>query len=205
VTEFWLVRHGQTEWNTAGRLQGRLDSPLTATGREQALAAGKALAGVDFALAWCSTAPRALATAALLNEARVRPLEFCASEALAEMHFGEWEGRTKAEILTSYGEKATRFWHAPEHFEPLGGETFAGATRRITAFLEHAAALAPGRHLLVSHGMMIQLLRHAVSGLSLHHLYDQPFVVQASLTRLVVHPGNPLGTWEVLGAGEILS
>ena len=206
-----MVRHGQTEWNTEKRLQGRSDSPLTDLGRQQALAAGRALAQQPFAAAWCSTAPRALHTADLLAQARHAAgspaQQFQATDALAEMHFGTWEGHTRPEIEARWGEKATHFWVAPERWEPFGGESFAQAEARILAFLAHATPLTKSRApvLLVTHGMMIQLLVHALSGNPLAQLYKTPFVVQASLTRLLVRNRLAPSTWEVLSAGEILS
>ena len=63
VGDVWLVRHGETEWARLGRHTGRTDIPLTATGREQARALGRALAGHDFGLVMTSPLSRASDTA----------------------------------------------------------------------------------------------------------------------------------------------
>jgi probable phosphoglycerate mutase len=204
VTEVWIVRHGQTEWNTEKRLQGRRDSPLTALGRQQALDTGRALASQPFSSAWCSPAYRALHTAQLINSSRSQPLQFHQSEALSEMYFGEWEGHTRAEIESRWGERSRHFWVAPHRWEPFGGESFAQAERRITQFLAQVDQ-ADGPVLVVSHGMMVQLLLHAIRGKALEHLYESPFVLQASVTRVLIDPRRTPAEWEILAAGAIVT
>lgn len=86
-----LVRHGETEWTEAGRLHGRLDSPLSVAGRRHAEQAAQALQGRPFDALYSSPRGRALETAELLGAAvglRVRPLD-----GLAEVDFGLLEGR----------------------------------------------------------------------------------------------------------------
>jgi probable phosphoglycerate mutase len=87
-----LVRHGETEWSRDGRHTGRTDVPLTQRGEEQARAVGEALRGRSFALVLSSPLQRALETARLAGfSPKVR-------EELAEWDYGEYEGRTTAEI-----------------------------------------------------------------------------------------------------------
>ena len=79
----YLFRHGETEWNVAGKMQGRLDSPLTERGRQQALAHGRLLANLTpVECLWVSTANRTRATADLVNAAVNAPQHF--SDALLE-------------------------------------------------------------------------------------------------------------------------
>ncbi len=204
LNEIWLIRHGQTEWNTEKRFQGRQDSPLTKLGQDQALAAGHWLAKTTFSSAWCSPASRAQSTASLVNSCRNRPLEFRTSEALAEMHFGEWEGRTRPEIEALWGETARHFWHAPNLWQPFGGETFLQVQKRLTSFL---STLAPATDpvLVVSHGMSIQLLLHAIHEKPFATLHETPFVLQASLTKIRVTAEFAPSRWEIVVAGQILS
>jgi probable phosphoglycerate mutase len=90
--EVVLVRHGETEWSRDGRHTGRTDVPLTERGEEQAGAVGEALRGRPFSLVLSSPLQRALETARLAGfspETR---------EELREWDYGEYEGRTTAEI-----------------------------------------------------------------------------------------------------------
>lgn len=92
-----LARHGETEWNIAGRAQGRADSPLTAAGIEQAHALGRALAAQGVEHIVSSTLGRALHTAEIAAE-----IVGCAigvDERFVERAFGELEGRSVAEAI----------------------------------------------------------------------------------------------------------
>ena len=92
--EVWLVRHGETEWSTAGRHTGRTDVPLTDAGREQARALSDILGGRRFALVLTSPLARARETCRLAGYGDVaEPLDD-----LREWDYGEYEGRTTASI-----------------------------------------------------------------------------------------------------------
>ncbi len=93
--EIYLVRHGQTEFNQAGRIQGWCDSPLTNEGRQQAKEAGKRLAAkkIHFDAAFSSTSPRAIDTAHILLTYAGQPtLTIQKIAQLREYHFGSFEG-----------------------------------------------------------------------------------------------------------------
>ena len=92
----WLVRHGETEWARLGRHTGRTDVPLTETGREQALALGRRLAGATFGLVLTSPLSRAAETAALAGFGDVAVVD----TDLREWDYGAFEGRLTAEIRT---------------------------------------------------------------------------------------------------------
>jgi len=102
--ELFVLRHGQTEWNRAGRHQGQLDSPLTEEGRRQALWQGGILQDLigerrDVS-AFVSPLGRAVQTAELaLKEIGLEP---SVDERLKEVHFGQWQGLTSDQIAESY-------------------------------------------------------------------------------------------------------
>lgn len=94
ASEIWLVRHGETEWSTAGRHTGRTDVPLTEAGREQARALRTILGERRFALVLTSPLMRARETCELAGYGGMcRPLED-----LREWEYGDYEGRTTAAI-----------------------------------------------------------------------------------------------------------
>ncbi|MDA8288014.1 MAG: histidine phosphatase family protein [Actinomycetota bacterium] len=93
----WLVRHGSTEWSRSGRHTGRTDIDLDATGREQAKALGERLAEQDFAVVLTSPLKRARQTCELAGLGDVAEVD----EQLAEWDYGDYEGRTTAEIRTT--------------------------------------------------------------------------------------------------------
>ena len=163
----YLVRHGETEWNRAGRLQGQLDSPLTARGQAQARAVDETLAGLtnggDGLVMVASPLGRAMATAALIAEA-LGAKNIATDERIMEMSWGDWDGMTHPEIEThSPGEldrrKAGRWDHRPS-----GGESYAATALRVAGFL---ADVDPEQPLVVvSHGGTGRVIRGLYSKLS---------------------------------------
>ncbi len=151
----YLVRHGETEWNRAGRMQGQLDSPLTARGEAQALRIGETLFelldGVDFELV-ASPLGRTRATAAIIARALDRdPEAMTTDERLMEMTWGDWDGLTRAEIEArdpdAWARREAGKW---DYCPPGGGESYAMAAIRVTDWL---AEQDPDRPLIVvSHG-----------------------------------------------------
>ena len=128
-----FVRHGPTEWNAQGRIQGRLDMPLSAEGRTKMAKLGPP-EGFASARAYASPLGRARETAALLGfpdpilDAR-----------LAEHHWGRWEGLTREEILARDGEDAFTRAGSGADFTPPEGERTADLIARVESFLVDVA------------------------------------------------------------------
>jgi probable phosphoglycerate mutase len=160
-TRLLLVRHGQSEWNAAGRWQGQQDPPLSDLGRRQARSAATALGAVDAVFA--SDLQRAAETATIIaTELGVLPI--VVDPGLRERRAGEWEGLTRAEI--------ERDW--PGYLDPPADEHagFAGGPRRPPSWepdesvLERALAalrrihdvVGDGDALVVTHGGLIYVV-----------------------------------------------
>ena len=94
----WLVRHGQTDWNVAGRIQGQTPTELNAEGRREAHVLAELLAknGRRFAACYASNLPRAAQTARILADKLSIPVQLV--EALRERDFGSLEGAYPAQI-----------------------------------------------------------------------------------------------------------
>ena len=95
ITEFIVVRHGETAWNAQGRIQGHLDSPLNEEGLAQALLVGDRLAREPFAHLYSSDLGRALQTAQPIADHSGRPARIDAR--LRERNLGVFQGLTGAE------------------------------------------------------------------------------------------------------------
>jgi len=157
---WYLVRHGETEWNRMGRMQGHLGVPLSAKGRRQAAQVGKRLHSVEFSAAYCSDLPRAAETARIIADGR--DLEVTPDSDLREFSYGEWEGLTLEEVETRYpGALAERIetggnlgWSAP------GGEGAIDAIQRVRRFSTRASASLGTREnvLVVAHGGSLRAL-----------------------------------------------
>lgn len=128
-----LLRHGPTEWNAQGRIQGQLDMPLSEEGRAKMakLAPPRGFADVR---AYSSPLSRARETAALLGLG-----DPILDARLAEHHWGRWEGLTRAEILARDGEDAFQRAGSGLAFTPPGGERTEDLIARVRDFLLDAA------------------------------------------------------------------
>ena len=162
----FLFRHGETEWNAAGRIQGRLDSPLTARGREQARTMGlalKAIAGAACAemLLYASPLGRVRETVALAAETAGLDTAACRfDDTLREITWGEWDGMTRAEIDRRMPGAMSERERAKWGHQPPGGESYEAAALRVQPFLDAVLANAAGRPVaLFSHGAVGRVLR----------------------------------------------
>lgn len=154
----YVLRHGQTEWNLAGRMQGRMDSPLTALGEAQADAHGallKSLGGVDEL--WVSSANRTRATAALVNKHLTAPMRY--SDHLLERDCGTWSGKTLEEVAASEPDNWSVRKSDPYHHRPGGGENLLDLGRRFNRLLDDFEPVE--RLAIVAHGVVSKaILQH---------------------------------------------
>jgi 2,3-bisphosphoglycerate-dependent phosphoglycerate mutase/probable phosphoglycerate mutase len=153
-----LLRHGQTDYNVTGRMQGHLDSVLTPVGHEQAAAAAPVLAALAPERLVSSDLQRAADTAEIVGAACGLPVKFDAR--LRETHLGDWQGRTVAEIDREYpGAIAT--WRSDATWAPPGGESrveVVARARPVVDELDTEFADSGDRSetvLLVAHGGLI--------------------------------------------------
>ena len=109
ATRILLVRHGETDWNATGRIQGHNDTPLNAAGRQQALRAAQRLALQPVRGLYSSDLARAYETAMIIGEPL--GLTVVTSPRLRERRYGAWEGLTAAEIQARYPEQFA-MWRA---------------------------------------------------------------------------------------------
>jgi len=150
------ARHGQTEWNLDGRLQGHLDSPLTGLGVAQGRAAAAVLAAQDVDSVFSSPLGRAFKSATLCAARLGLPVTIV--EALAEVHHGEMAGMTATEIDEVFpGALACRAAGKYEWRFP-GGESYADADVRASGALRYVADSGARRPLIVSHEMIGRML-----------------------------------------------
>ena len=187
----YLIRHGETAFNAAGRYQGHVDSPLTPLGVAQAQASA-ALLAAEFRHAppppiWTSPLGRALATAeivgAALPGAPIRP-----DPRLREISMGRWDGLTRAEIEAGW--PGVRRRHPPREWmlNAPEGERIGPVRARLGAVLEAASAAAPV--ILVGHGIAGRLLRGIHAGLTVAEALHLE-AVQGEVYRLA--PGGGIG------------
>jgi broad specificity phosphatase PhoE len=163
VTDIYLVRHAETDWNRAQRLQGTIDTPLNEIGVTQA----RHLADRFRCLSVSSvvTSPLARARGTALAIARGRRTVCVVDPLLAEIDHGSWAGLTIPAIAGMCPGAVIDGQLLPEALEASGGETRAAAYRRASAVLRRlVAAAATAPVVVVSHGVINALLICAAAG-----------------------------------------
>ncbi len=152
-----LLRHGQTDYNVAGRMQGHFDSMLTRTGVEQAAVVAPEIAALVPDRLISSDLRRAVDTADVVGTACGRPVKLDAR--LRETHLGEWQGRTVDEIEDAWpGAIAT--WRSDPGWAPPGGESRIEVVRRSMPVVEEldeefGSGVPDTTVVLVAHGGLI--------------------------------------------------
>ncbi len=171
----YLVRHGQTEFNAAHRLQGQWDSALTPLGMEQARRMGEHLKlRVDDPARWIMIASplgRTMATAEIIRETIGLTCEIQLEPRIMELHVGEWEGLHHHEIQA----------RSPDAVGPPGwlltapgGERHDEIAGRIASFLGDLDESDGYRRIIVSHGITGRILRALYSGAPPEQLWLTP-------------------------------
>lgn len=139
----YYIRHGETDWNVAGRLQGRHDVPLNARGRAQASRCGQILRdlfvqqGRDPAVVDYLSSPlaRARQSMELARAAMGLPADdYRVEPALSEISFGDWEGFTIAQLHGHDPQRIAAREHDKWHFQPPGGESYEMVAARVGAW-----------------------------------------------------------------------
>ena len=188
----YLTRHGETIWNTQSRMQGRLDSPLTAKGLEQADSLASQLEAVPLDLIVTSPAQRALSTVERILESRPDTVPVRIDGRIHEMDLGGWEGWSVSEAETADPANLHAFLYEPQSFIPVGqGESFSQVSSRVASFLADLDAMAKASQtsgedqhwLIISHNITLKALLALMHDRPLAMLRDGPPIPQASLYR----------------------
>ena len=188
----YFLRHGETDWNAAGRLQGRLDIPLNAKGEAQAKRNGGMLAElIDDAPAMTYAASPMLRTRQTMQIARQAlglPAEgFMVDDRLLEISFGAWEGKTWSEVESGAPQEYRARDADAFNYAVPGGESYAMVTKRVMSWL--ADVKTPT--VVVSHGGIMRCLRGHVLGLpgaAILHLdvpQDRVMLIEGGAVRLL--------------------
>ena len=165
-TRIIAIRHGETAWNVDTRIQGHLDIGLSANGRWQAKRLAQALRDEQVSAIYASDLTRALETAQHVGQLLGLPVTKDA--ALRERNFGDFEGKTFAEIEMLLPEQAMHWRKRDPEFCPAGGESLIALRTRVLQAAGRLAAQHPGQQIaLVSHGGVLDVLYRAATRLDI--------------------------------------
>ena len=146
-TIIYLIRHGQTEWNLEGKMQGHNDSPLTKVGITQAQKLHDRLINKKIHSIYSSESKRAYDTAKIIQGNRNIP--FYTSEGLKEINMGKWEGMKQTDIMAQYPNDWNNFWKNPEKYTPIGeGESYKKFINRVIPTLNNIISSNQGKNIL---------------------------------------------------------
>ena len=180
TTRFGLIRHAQTVWNREKRIQGQSDSPLTADGKRQAARWGLFLKPLAWDRIIASDTGRALVTAKIINDSL--NISLTTDSRLREQDWGQWAGKTIAQLKTETPQELKAQEKAGWAFCPPGGEDRRHLQQRSQEALLEAASQWPGTNILVvTHEGVVKSL--------IYHLYGRKFLATepAIIKRYQLH------------------
>lgn len=193
----YIVRHGETDWNTKKLFQGRTDIPLNEKGRRVAHLTKEGLKDTKFDVAFCSPLKRAKETALILMEGR--DVEVIEENRLIEMSFGCYEGTP----MVGNNENVDNFFKRPELYQaPEDGETIEEIFERGRDFLNELYAnpdYQDSTILIATHGAMLNGLLCVIEDAPVTE-YGQGILKNCSITKVEVTDGTP----KILEKGIIL-
>lgn len=184
MTKLYIVRHGQSQANANGILQGsKVDTPLTQTGIKQAFATKEALSDVSFSKVVASPLLRAAQTATIIAGAD-RTITF--DPRLVEYDYGNWDGMLEADVWAKFPQYFDAKHNLlPNSWETSGGNTYDEVKAKIAALFGDLVAKYPDEAVLVvSHGFTIKLMLDYVLGINNLVNMNEPLNAAVSLVEL---------------------
>ncbi len=186
ATRIIAIRHGETDWNAATRIQGHTDIALNANGVEQARQLGAALANEEIDAVYASDLSRAADTAQAITTHH--KLTVHTHTGLRERHFGYFEGLTWAAIEAKHPKDALAWRSRDTHFAPAGGESLVALKARVVNTLNELAAKHIGQHIVIAaHGGILDQLYRLANNLDLQTKRDW-HLGNAAVNRLLWTP-----------------
>ena len=191
--KLYIIRHGETDWNKARKVQGSVDIPLNEHGRNLAKGTAKGFEKIHFDMAYTSPLSRARETAEIILENKETPLH--ADERLMEINFGIYEG-----MVCDSQNDSEQFWAfdkmftQPEAFVPVKGESLEELMKRAGDFLEELKVKFQGQDkqiLIVSHGATLNaLLNHAKGNHEIANFWPRNVFPNCGVAVVRIEEGN---------------
>lgn len=169
---FLFTRHGQTDWNLEGKLQGAQDISLNEKGLEQArLLADKLFdSKAEIRKIYTSTKKRAYETGCVIGEKLNISCE--PINGIEEMNFGDWEGLTWKEIEETFPENYEKWQNSRRHTKPQNGESCQDVLDRVLPVLKELAQKEEGTILVVTHGAVLMSLQCYMKEVPFEDMWD---------------------------------
>jgi broad specificity phosphatase PhoE len=184
----YIIRHGETEWNSQGRIQGHTDIPLSESGRQQARYTAERLINVNFDIAYSSDLSRTRETAEIILGQRNIPINALSS--LREYHKGVFEGLTVEEYSQRYPDQYDASLINDLDFAPESGENIRQVSNRMSEFGKYVKSEHLNEDvLIVGHGGSLRSLVVDLLSLPIETAW-QLVTGNCSLTIILTYPDN---------------
>ncbi len=170
MTIFWLIRHGQTDWNLENRFQGSTDTSLNGEGLRQAETAAERLDGAAPTVIYSSPLRRAYTTAQII--ASVLNLPIITERRLQEISLGDWEGQLGEDLHRLYPEQFEARRRDTIGFRAPNGESLQEVASRAGSLLNEICTNRPGDEVvIVSHGVTLGVIHCLLEGIPIDQAY----------------------------------
>ena len=179
--KIYLTRHGETEWNKMGKLQGWKNSNLTEKGIEDANNLKDLISDVPFDLVYTSDLVRAVSTTEILTSDRDKP-KIVITERLRELSLGIWEGMTYDDTKLNYPNEYHDYIYNPQLYKPEIGEDYSDLMSRVNSVLDEIINSDAENVLIVTHGVTLMAIINAINNTPIENFWNEDVVHGASLT-----------------------
>lgn len=168
MTKIFLIRHGQSEWNSLNKVQGQQNTILTDLGKKQALCLGDRLIDANIDIIYTSDLIRAYNTAEIISKRINKPL--VANESIREINFGLWEGLTIQELQTKYKNEYFTWLKEPDKLNIEGLENLMTLQKRAMKYVNEILLENNGKNIaIVSHGAILKTIILGLLGIDISH------------------------------------
>ncbi|AGF52668.1 sll0395 [Synechocystis sp. PCC 6803] len=192
----YFLRHGETTSSQTGTFCGRLDIDLTSHGYQMAHQFAEAYKDVSWTAIFASPLHRTMATATPLSKLINLPIQ--KRDGLKEIAYGEWEGKTPAEVNQQFHDDYVRWLADPGWNAPSGGEKGIDIARRSSEVLEEIErTFTTGNVLVVSHKSTIRIMLCSLLGIDIGRFRDRIGMPVAAVSIVTMSEHGPL--IEVMG------
>lgn len=199
MSELWLIRHGETEWNRQRRVQGSVDIPLNEVGRQQAELLARRFEDEPCRIQALVSSDliRSVETAQAVADVLTLPVELDAG--LRERRYGIFEGLSFNDLALKYPSAAKAVRERCVHYNLEDGESLVSFQRRIMTTLEAIAARYPNQRVLVfTHSAVLDVVYRRLHGVALNHP-ERVTNPNVGINRIEVGPSG----WAVLQWGDV--
>lgn len=182
--KLYLIRHGETVWNTEKRFQGAMDSPLTELGIRQAKKLGERLKNTHFNAFYSSPAGRAMSTARLvISDRNIKAIPL---DEFKEISVGIMEGKKREDFISKYPKEFNDLFTNPKEYDPkaIGGESYYELVDRVKLGLDKLVKSHKDTDTiaLITHGVTFKAMLLLMKNLTFEQVQEIEIPENTSLT-----------------------